>query len=208
MPLTLEQGEKLIALARHELEIHFKDRDVERWDITDSEFNKKYGVFVTLYKQLDKKKELRGCIGFVQPKMPLWESVREAVKASAFEDMRFLPLTKEELNKVLIEISILSPFKMIETSENMGGRRHETILHEIEVGRDGLIIEYSGFSGLLLPQVAVESKLDEEHFLEQTCIKAGVSPQTWKNKSCKIYKFSAQIFAESAKGKVKEIKLK
>jgi len=204
--LTLKEGEKLIKIARTELDDYFKNQEIEKWDI--SGFNKKLGVFVSLHSYPDKK--LRGCIGFPIAQMPLWESVREAAKAAAFEDPRFLPLTKAELDKIIIEISVLTKPQMIETSENHKdrGKRHETILHEIEIGQDGLIIEYSGYSGLLLPQVAIENNWDTEHFLQQSCIKAGVSPKTWKNPSCKLYKFQAQIFSEKTpKGEITEIKL-
>jgi hypothetical protein len=199
--LTLEDGKKLIKIARKELDNYFKNQEVERWDISDKKLEKRLGVFVSLHTFPDKK--LRGCIGFPVAQMPLWESVREAVKSSAFEDPRFLPLTKEELNEIIIEISVLTESKLIKQ------KNPEGILSEIEIGRDGLILEYSGFSGLLLPQVPVENKWDTEYFLQQLCLKAGVSPKSWKNKSCRIYKFQAQIFSEkSPNEEALEIKLK
>ncbi|MEM2956336.1 MAG: TIGR00296 family protein [Candidatus Pacearchaeota archaeon] len=203
---SLKEGRELIKIARRELECYFKNQEIEKWDI--SGFKEKVGIFVSLYSYPSKK--LRGCIGFPTPQMPLWESVREAARAAAFEDPRFLPLTKEELDNITIEISILTKPKMIETSENHKDRtkRHEQLLHEIEIGKDGLILEYSGYSALFLPQVPVEQKWDVEHFLQELCKKAGVSPQTWKNPSCKIYKFQAQIFSEiKPNGEIKEIKL-
>lgn len=199
--LSLKEGKKLIEIARQEIGNYFKEQEVERWDVKG--FNKKVGVFVTLLRY--PSKELRGCIGFPIPMMPLWESVKEAAKAAAFEDSRFSPLTKEDLNDIIIEISVLTKPKVVGTKER---KNPEDLFKEIEVGKDGLILEYSGFSGLLLPQVPVEYGWDIEHFLEQLCKKAGVSPKTWKNLTCNIYKFQAQIFAEkSPKGDVHEIKL-
>jgi len=199
--VKIENAAKLIDLAREELDSYFKGEDVEKWDVKG--FNKKTGVFVTLLAYPNK--DLRGCIGFPIAQIPLWESIREAAKAAAFEDPRFLPLTKQEIDKILIEISLLTKPKLIKTKER---KNPEDIFSEIEIGRDGLILEYSGYSGLLLPQVPVENKWDIEHFLEQLCLKAGVSPKTWKNPSCRLYKFQAQIFAEqSPRGKVEEIKL-
>ena len=196
--LTLKEGEKLIQIARQELEAYFKNQEIEKWDV--SGFNKKLGVFVSLHSYPDKK--LRGCIGFPIAQMPLWESVREAAKAAAFEDPRFLPLTKEELSSIVIEISVLTKPSQIKK------KKSEDIAKEVEIGKDGLILEHSGYSGLLLPQVPVEQKWDAEHFLQELGMKAGVSPQTWKNPSCRIYKFQAQIFSEKTpKGEITEIKL-
>ena len=199
--MKLKNAATLISLAREELNSYFRNEDVEKWDIHG--FNKKTGAFVTLLAYPEKN--LRGCIGFPVTSMPLWKTIREAAKSAAFEDPRFLPLTKEELDRIIIEISILTKPQPIETKKR---KNPEDIFPEIEIGRDGLILEYSGHSGLLLPQVPVENNWDIEHFLEQLCLKSGVSQKTWKNPSCKIYKFQAQIFAEtSPKGKVEEIKL-
>ena len=200
--LSIKEGEKLVSIARKELQGYFGKRgEVEKWDV--SGFEKKLGVFVSLHSY--PSKELRGCIGFPVAQMPLWQSIKEATKAAAFEDPRFLPLTKEEIDKIIIEISVLTRPEMIETSEK---KNPEDVLREIEIGKDGLMMEYSGYSGLLLPQVPVEQSWDAEHFLQELCKKAGVSPKTWKNKSCKIYKFQAQIFSEKTPfGEVQEISL-
>ena len=199
--LSLNEGKKLIWIARKELDDYFKNEQVEKWDLKG--FNKKLGVFVTLHSY--HKKALRGCIGFPVAQMPLWQSVREAAKAAAFEDPRFLPVSKNELSDILIEISVLTKPEMIKIKSM---KNPEDIFSEIEIGRDGLILEHSGFSGLLLPQVPVEEKWDVEHFLQNLCLKAGVSPKTWRNLACRIYKFQAQIFSEKTpRGEVIETKL-
>lgn len=182
----IAEGRKLIEIARKEINSYFNNQQVEKWDT--SGFEKKLGVFVSLHTYPEKN--LRGCIGFPIAMMPLWQSIREAAKAAAFEDPRFLPLSKDELNRIVIEISILTK------PEKIKAKKPEDIMNEIEIGKDGLILEYSGYSGLLLPQVAKEYKWSAEKFLEQLCIKAGVSPKAWKEKSCKIYKFQAEIFSE------------
>ena len=175
--LTSKQGKKLIDLARKSILSYFDNKDIHEYEVDDKLFKGKKGVFVTLNLNGD----LRGCIGFPQPIMPLYRGIIEAARASAFEDPRFLPLTHDEMGEVKIEISVLTKPKMIETKES----NPSEISREIEIGKDGLIIEYSGYSGMLLPQVALEQKWNAEHFLEQTCMKAGVSPKSWKNKSCK-----------------------
>jgi AmmeMemoRadiSam system protein A len=103
-------------------------------------------------------------------------------EAAAFDDPRFPPVTKEELKDLSIEISVLTPFKQI------------TDVSEIEVGKHGIYMERGFYSGLLLPQVATEYGWDRETFLEQTCRKAGLPPDAWKEKNTKIYIFSADIF--------------
>jgi len=184
--LSSKQGEKLMELARKSIVSSFDNRAIQDYDINvDKKLKEKIGVFVTLTLNHD----LRGCIGFPYPQQPLYKGVMEAAKAAAFEDPRFLPLTKEELNDLEIEISVLTKPEEIRES------KPEDIIEEVNAGKDGLIIEYSGFTGLLLPQVATEYKWNAEKFLEQACMKAGISPKSWKNKSCKIYKFQAQIFS-------------
>ena len=186
--LTSKQGEKLIEIARKAIISSFENKDFHEYDLKlDEKLKEKRGVFVSLHLNND----LRGCIGFPQPIMPLYKAVIEAARAAAFEDPRFLPLRKEELEELEIEVSVLTKPELIKPIHGV-----EEISKNIELGKDGLIIEYSGYSGLLLPQVATEQKWDAGHFLEQTCVKAGVSPKTWTNKSCKIYKFQAQIFSE------------
>lgn len=136
------------------------------------------GAFVTLHKH----GQLRGCIGLIEAVKPLAETVQEMARAAAFRDPRFPPLTPEELPAIDIEISVLTPFRRI------------TDVGEIEVGKHGLMIEKGYNRGLLLPQVATEYKWDRETFLRQTCLKAGLPPEAWKEPDCKIFIFSAEIF--------------
>jgi hypothetical protein len=183
--LSQKEGKNLISLARKSILSAFNGKDIPDFEIKKDGLNEKKGVFVTLTLN----DELRGCIGYPYPTIPLYKAVMESAKAAAFDDIRFHPMTEDEISDIRIEISVLTKPEEIRA-------QGEGIIKDIEVGKDGLIIEYSGFSGLLLPQVASENKWDAEKFLEQTCIKAGVSPKSWKNKSCKIYKFQAQIFTE------------
>ena len=104
--------------------------------------------------------------------------------AAAFNDPRFPPLNPDELRDVTLEISVLSPLKIIND------------IREIEVGIHGLYITKGFHSGLLLPQVATEYKWDRLTFLEETCHKAGLHPNAWKDKDTKIYIFSADVFKE------------
>lgn len=138
----------------------------------------KGGAFVTLKR----KGELRGCIGYTQAVLPVWEVVEKMAVQSAFHDPRFCGIEKEEWRDIDLEISVLSPMKKIDT------------IDEIEVGVHGLYIEKGGYAGLLLPQVATEYGWDKITFLEYTCQKAGLPKDAWKSKDAAIYIFSAQVF--------------
>ncbi len=136
------------------------------------------GAFVTLTKH----GALRGCIGLIQPVKPLAASVQEMAVAAAFQDPRFPPLSASEWPDVAIEISALTPFQPVQD------------LSEIEIGKHGLFIQKGPYSGLLLPQVATEYGWDREEFLRQTCLKAGLPPDAYRDPEAKIYRFSADIF--------------
>lgn len=136
------------------------------------------GVFTTLYLQ----NELRGCVGYVLPIGSLYQAVAETAQAAAFEDGRFYPVTKEELPDLKVELSILSVPKPIETEE-------------LEIGRHGLLVTMAGRRGLLLPQVPIEHNWDRITFLEQTCRKAGLPLDAWRQ-GAKIEAFTAEVFGE------------
>jgi uncharacterized protein, PH0010 family len=198
---TLKEGEKLVKAARNAIELYIKSPRFEKGMIekTLSEFNEKAGVFVTIdhYPTMS----LRGCIGYFKAIGPVKRLLVEAAIAAATEDPRFIPLSVGELNDVVIEVSILSEPQQLKGTP-------EEIKKEIKIGRDGLLIEYGYYSGLLLPVVAVEEKWNVEKFLENVCIKAGLHPHMWKRSDITLYKFQTQVFREEEpNGKVVEIKM-
>jgi AmmeMemoRadiSam system protein B/AmmeMemoRadiSam system protein A len=138
------------------------------------------GAFVTIRKD----GSLRGCIGYIEAVKPLYQTVQEAAEASALRDPRFSPITEEELPFLTIEVSVLTPPVPIGHDE----------IQKIQVGRHGLIIRRGYHHGLLLPQVATEYGWDFLAFLEQTCRKAGLSKDAWKDKETEIEIFSADVF--------------
>jgi len=195
--LSLDQGFRLISLARKAIESQFSEQELD-FEEEKKLFNRKQGVFVTLNKY--PSKELRGCIGFPYPIKSLAEAVVESAQSAAFNDPRFMPLEKQELDKIVIEISILTVPEQIKVRKS-----REDILKEIKIGKHGLIIQLSHFSGLLLPQVPIEQKWNVLQFIEGTCIKAGLPQNAWLNPQCKVFKFQAQIFSEKEpNGKVEE----
>jgi AmmeMemoRadiSam system protein A len=169
----------LLQLARHSIQMTLqKGRRLPVVESLSPLLREKRGTFVTLWME-----ELRGCIGFPYPVKPLAEAVQEAAISAAFQDPRFPPVRTEELTHIEIEISVLTVPKTIEASQ-------------IQVGVHGLIVSRGNRSGLLLPQVAMEYHWDAKTFLEQTCVKAGLPPEAWKEK-INLYAFEAQVFSET-----------
>ena len=138
------------------------------------------GAFVTLKIH----GELRGCIGFIEARYPLGETIVKCAISAALHDPRFPPLRIQELPTTHIEVSVLSGLWQIQRPE------------EIEVGKHGIVISLGHSRGLLLPQVAVEYGWDRLTFLKHTCHKAGLSPDAWQHPSARIELFSAQVFGE------------
>ena len=150
----------------------------------------------------DGEKELRGCIGYPYPTSPLVEAVIDSAINAATGDPRFYPLSLEELDKVVFEVSVLTPPELVQAANP------KEYISKIKVGEDGLIIEKDFSKGLLLPQVPVEWGWCEEEFLCQCCVKAGLPPDSWLIKGVKLYKFKAIIFEEETpSGEVKRLKL-
>jgi uncharacterized protein (TIGR00296 family) len=150
-------------------------------------FDEKIGVFVTI--DTFPENNLRGCIGFIEPRFPLSQVLVDAA-ISATRDPRFLRLEAKELDHILIEVSILTKPEEIKVNEP------EELLKKIEIGRDGLIVRKGFHNGLLLPQVGVENCMDVESFLIQVCTKAGLEHDEWKDPNAIILKFEAEVFAE------------
>ncbi|MDD3311127.1 AmmeMemoRadiSam system protein A [Pseudodesulfovibrio sp.] len=136
------------------------------------------GAFVTL--KLEGR--LRGCIGMIQGSGELCRTVWKMARSAAFEDPRFPPVSAGEFERLEYEISILSPIEPCPDPKL------------VEVGRHGLIMMRSGRSGLLLPQVPVEWDWDRETFLGQTCLKAGLDRNAWRDPSTTILWFEAVVF--------------
>lgn len=178
MVLTEKEKNVLIDILKKTIQCKLDGEIAHEFQVESETLQEKRGAFVTLKKD----GRLRGCIGYIEAKKPLYRTVEEMAIASAFNDPRFAPLKRDELKHLTLEISVLSPLKIIKDIE------------EIKVGVHGLYIVKDYRSGLLLPQVAIEHKWDRLTFLEETCYKAGLSPNAWKDQDTKIYIFSADVF--------------
>ncbi len=176
--LTEEDKKTLRQIAQSAIERRFKGESPPKIDIAGGHLKENRGAFVSLHRQ----GRLRGCIGTIQPSRPLYQVVEEMAAAAAFDDTRFSPLSAGELKDLDLEISVLTPLQRVEEVD------------EIEVGKHGLYIKKGFHAGLLLPQVATEYGWDRVTFLEETCRKAGLPKNAWKEKGTEIYIFSADIF--------------
>lgn len=176
----------LLQAARKSLEESFKNNQPTEYAIPESQITErmkqKKGVFVTLQK----KGNLRGCIGHLEGDQPLYRAVPNVVLSSAFNDSRFEPLAKNELGDIDIEISSMSPMTPISSWK------------DIVLGRDGVVLEKSYHRALFLPQVALEQGWNVEETLNHLSQKAGLSADAWK-KDCSFKTFTAQVFGETFK---------
>jgi AmmeMemoRadiSam system protein A len=177
--LTPEQEKALLNLARRAIENHLGIGGTPKPVTKDPAMKEKRGAFVTL--KIDG--ELRGCIGYPLPYKPLDETISEMAVAAASQDYRFAPLTTGEIDRVRIEISVLSLPRRIKD------------VKEVEVGRHGIIVSQGDRQGLLLPQVPVEYGWDRETFLSHGSLKAGLPADAWK-KGALIEVFEARVFSE------------
>lgn len=178
--ISPQEGKLLLKLARQSLELWI--REGKRAPIPEdipASLEDGLGAFVTLTEN----GELRGCIGNMVAHGPLVETVREMAIAAGTHDPRFPAVTKDELKGLRYEVSVISPMT-------------ETKAKDVQPGRHGLYIRKGRAAGTLLPQVAQEHGWDRETFLSETCIKAGLRPQAWKDADCTIYTYTAQVFSE------------
>jgi uncharacterized protein len=180
--LSQDQRSRLLTIAREAIAATL---DGQRFELDLAQFDEALcrpaGVFVSLHT---KDGDLRGCIGSIYPVAPLCQAVFSSAVSAAFRDPRFYPIRREELAEIEIEISVMGPLEVVQSPG------------EIEVGRDGLIVSHGRNAGLLLPQVATDYGWDTESFLRQTCVKAGLPPDSWRSPGCRIERFSAEVFGE------------
>lgn len=193
--LNEELGRKLVKIARDSIanRLGLVKFNVDQYlsSYQDEVLDKKGLAFVTIETYYGTSTSLRGCIGYVEAVAPLKEIVFKAAVAAAFSDPRFPPLSKNEFNNIIIEVTVLTKPQEVKVENRWD------LPKSIKVGEDGLIVEYGIlYSGLLLPQVPMEYCWDEETFLAETCIKAGLQPDCWLNDKVKIKKFQGIIFRE------------
>jgi len=194
--LAPDEGTAAVRLARQALEAAFhvhpsagSAAEVEETHLPRV-FDEPRGAFVTLKRH--PSGTLRGCIGYPLPVLPLRSAIVRAAVSAALEDYRFRPVTPAELPRITIEVSVLTPPVPLRFSSP------REAVEAVKVGRDGLIVDGLGSSGLLLPQVAPEEGWSAEELLDGTCEKAGLPPKSWQDPRVKVRRFEAEVFREVA----------
>lgn len=190
---SVEDGTRLIKFARENIEYFLQnDRRIIVPEDIKEKFKEHYGAFVTLNRYNVDGNPLRGCIGYIEPKFALYDVIHRVSISSAVEDPRFPSVTLKEMDNIVIELSILTPPKLIEVNDP------KEYLQKIVIGRDGLIAEKGARRGLLLPQVPVDHdrNWDVQTFLFHVCEKSWLPKDAWKDLSTKIYSFQAILFEE------------
>lgn len=186
MEISKKEKDCLFSIARKAIESYFSSEEKYYPIDVPEKFTKNMGVFVTLRE----KGGLRGCIGYPLPIASIAQSVADNAVNAAFHDPRFPSLRREEMNDLEIEITILA------VPETLNFKTPEELLDKIEIGRDGLIVEYGQYVGLLLPQVPVEEKWDKKTFLSYLCMKAGLPPDAWLKKPVTVKAFQGIVLHE------------
>jgi uncharacterized protein (TIGR00296 family) len=192
--LTENEGRILVELALRAIRSKLGEDQINLDEIRDPPLNERGMAFVTVDTMTEGKRELRGCIGYVEPVAPLKEVVVNAAIAAAFQDPRFPPLAASELERIVVEVTVLSEPVKIEVQDRW------TLPFQVKIGEDGLIVQRGIRSGLLLPQVPVEYCWDEETFLAETCLKAGLAPDCWLDDRVTVKKFKGKIFRQKRPG--------
>jgi AmmeMemoRadiSam system protein A len=179
-PFSEGERRQLLAVARQALAAWFGPAPAAVIEV-GPELRRPCAVFVTLRRRADD--ELRGCIGTLEAREPLVEVVARMAVAAGTQDLRFPAVTAEELPLLAMEISVLTAPVPITAAE-------------VQPGLHGLIVRAAGRSGLLLPQVATHHGWDRETFLAQTCVKAGLPRDAWKDPGATLLAFTAVVFGE------------
>jgi AmmeMemoRadiSam system protein A len=177
---TTSEKKSLMSVARRALELGVRSRESLAEIPAQKSLHRPGGVFVTLRIRT----RLRGCIGQLPSREPLIHAVAHCAKAAALEDPRFEPVRAEELPEIEIELSILSPLV-------------DATPEQIESGKHGISVSRGWRRGVLLPQVATQFHWDAKKFLEETCVKAELDRDAWKDPSTKIQVFTAEILEEA-----------
>ena len=180
MKLTDDEKKLLLSTARQSILSALNESTKPTTDYSAYPLLKqKLGAFVTLKIN----EQLRGCIGYIVEIGPLFDTICETARSAAFNDPRFNPLTREEFDKIKIEISVLSPLEEIISYD------------DIEIGKHGILLDEGG-RAVLLPQVATENNFNRAQFLNALCHKAGMHGEYWKERILKIQIFTATVFSE------------
>ena len=189
MSERLTDGEKqtLLKLARESIELVVREKTLPKLNLDSFTplLQQKGASFVTLTIQ----KELRGCIGALEAYQPLVEDVREHAIAAALEDPRFLPVEKNELNRIRIEVSILSVPQVLSYDSS------KDLIQKLKPHVDGVTIKYGERKATFLPQVW-EKIPDLSEFMNQLCYKMIGQANLWRETKLQVFTYQVEEFQE------------
>jgi AmmeMemoRadiSam system protein A len=177
----------LAEIARRAISSAILEKGIPNFPDFPAALSERRGAFVSLYHA----GALRGCVGQVENPGPLAEVVARSAINAALYDSRFTPIDAEEVAALEIEISVLTAPKHI-------------LPEGIVLGRHGLMVVRGSFRGLLLPQVAPERKWSSQRLLEETCVKAGLARDAWRDPVTEVFGFTAEVFSERKARKISE----
>ncbi len=198
-----EEGGELVRAARYVVESYVSSAKFSRHIAEErlEKFNGRHGLFVTL--QHYPTGTLRGCIGFAKPAGQVKTTLVDAAVAASTNDPSFRPISHMELDHLIAGVSVL-----LGEPVQVRGSSPLAIRRQIRAGRDGLILRYGVYGGVLLPQVARENGWNGEESLSRLCAEAGLERHAWKKPNVSIYRFESQTFRESSpRGDVEEVSL-
>jgi AmmeMemoRadiSam system protein A len=178
--LSSDDGRVLLDLARRAISTAVIEKRILDFSPYPSALTQPAGAFVTLHRD----GQLRGCVGQVEASDPLGDAVARAAINAALHDSRFPAVEADEVTSLEIEISVLSPPEPIAPEK-------------ILPGPHGLLIMKDEHRGLLLPQVAAGRRWSSQRFLEETCIKAGLPRDAWRDPATRILGFTAEVFSDA-----------
>jgi uncharacterized protein (TIGR00296 family) len=186
--ITHDEGKQLVRIARDTVESLFQLKEL--FLEPSRRAGVEAGVFVTIHGCSTNGNSLRGCIGFPFPRGDFYSSLAEAAIAAATQDPRFRPISKNELDKIIFEVSVLSRPEPITVG------KPDDYLDKVKIGVDGLVFSWGKYSSLLLPQVALEFGWTVDEYLSNLSCKAGLTPDMWMADGAKIYKFACLVYKE------------
>ncbi len=191
---NLEQGKRLVALARHAIETFFSNEGLNL-DSYKEEFAENHGVFVQIIKG---ENEARQCLGYADPTYPLYRGIVKAARAAAFENKSCPSLTKEEIPNIRIKVAVIT------TPQLLRVMNPQDYFKLIRIGVDGIMVRSGVYSAISLPDVPLKYFWDVERFLRYVCQEAGLTMDAWMSTTAQVYKFQARSF-EERDGQIVEI---
>ncbi len=173
--LNGRERSELLTLARNAIETTVRTGKLQAYEPSAQRLRANGAAFVTI----NSKGMLRGCIGNIDPVMPLYQAVRTNAAGAATRDPRFPRVTEDELRQLTVEVTLVSPFQKLHS------------VRDIRIGMHGLYLVKGTNAAVLLPQVAEENAWDIPAFLQQLSIKAGLPPEGWRG--AELYTFTADV---------------